>query len=294
MRAWVACTADLSRLSQMRERVRFAHVLRLGLLLFALSVSLFFAASQHAHAGAWTLREGTGQAILQTSIVHSDQEFGPDSRLYSSRPFDKTEITLLFEYGVRDWLTLIAAPQLIHVKLGSPDASSYTGLGYVEGGARARLWQDENRVVSAQGILRLSGTGNSSSAAAIGYENTEIDLRFLGGWSFSLWGRKSFLDVQLAQRFRFGDPPDEVRLDVTLGIHTAPRWQMLFQSFNVVSEGAGKGPWYDASYEYYKLQFALAWEWRPNLTLQAAMVGTAYARNAPQENGLVLSAAYQF
>ncbi|MGQ3675023.1 hypothetical protein ACT6QH_05950 [Xanthobacter sp. TB0139] len=294
MRALVARRPSWKRPPYASGLAGFALGRPLFLLASILGLSPILAAPHHAHAGAWTLKEGAGQAILQTSLLHSNQEYGPDSRLYSSRPFDKTEISLLFEYGARDWLTLIAAPQFIHVKLGAPDSASYTGLGYVDAGVRTRLWQDENRVVSAQGILRLSGTGNASSAAAAGYENTEIDLRLLGGLSFSLWGRPSFLDVQLAQRFRFDDPPDEVHLDITLGIRTAPRWQMLIQSFNVVSEGAGKGPWYGVSHEYYKLQFGLAWQWRPNLTLQAAMVGTAYARNAPQENGLVLSAAYQF
>lgn len=253
-----------------------------------------FAAVQPAHAGAWTIEEGRGQAILQTSIITSSQSFGPSSDIYSSRPFDKVEVNLVFEYGAREWLTLILAPQYLHVKLGEPDRSTYSGPGYIDGGARVRLWADETRVVSAQTVVRVSGTGNSGSAAATGNEDTELDLRLLGGFFFHLFGRASYLDIQVAERLRFGDPPDEFRLDATLGVRTAPRWQLLFQSFNVISQGAGKGPDFGVSYEYYKVQLGAAWDVNPALTLQGAMVSTLFARNAPLENGMVMSALYRF
>ena len=251
-------------------------------------------AVQQAHAGAWTMGESKGQAILQTSVITSSQSFGPKADLYASRPFDKVEVNLVFEYGARDWLTLILAPQYLHVKLGAPDGSTYSGPGYIDAGARTRLWQDETRVVSAQAVVRVSGTGNSSSAAATGNEDTELDLRLLGGFSFELFGRASYVDIQVAERLRFGDAPDELRLDATLGVRTAPRWQLLVQSFNVASQGAGKGPYFKRSYEYYKVQMGAAWDVSPQLTLQGAMVSTAYARNAPQESGMVMSALYRF
>jgi len=250
--------------------------------------------SRAAWAGAWTLRGGEGQSILQSTAVHSGAEFGPSSHLYDSRPYDKVEVTLLFEYGATDWLTLIAAPQVLSISLGDPDAATYVGPGYVDAGARVRLWQQDGAVVSAQVVGRLPGTGNSDSAAAVGYGDPELDLRLLAGFSFTLWGRPAYVDAQIAQRLRFGDPPDELRLDLTLGVRLAERWQALAQSFNVISEGAGEGPYFGVSYEYYKLQFGAAYDWSAAMTLQAAVVSTWLARNAPQENGLVLSALYRF
>lgn len=247
-----------------------------------------------AHAGAWTQRAGGGQVILQSTAAAASSEFGPSSQLYDSRPYEKVEVTLVFEYGLADWLTMILAPQYLSVSLGDPDPSSYSGLGYTDAGARVRLWQQEGAVVSAQVVGRFSGTGQSSSAAAVGYQDPELDLRLLAGLSFSLWERPAYLDVQVAQRMRFGDPPDELHVDVTLGLRFGPRWQALVQSFNVISEGAGEGPYFDVSYEYYKLQLGAAYDWSAALTLQAAVVSTWLARNAPQENGLVLSALYRF
>lgn len=247
-----------------------------------------------ATAGAWTMKAGEGQIIAQSSFAHAASEFGPSSELFDSRPYDKVEVTLVFEYGLTDWLTLIAAPQFLSVSLGEPDPASYAGLGYTDAGARLRLWQADGFVLSGQVVGRFSGTGNSQSAAAVGYEDPELDLRLLAGFSFSLWGRAAYLDLQLAQRQRFGDPPDEIHVDATLGVRVAERWQALVQSFNVISEGAGEGPYFDVSYEYYKLQLGAAYDWSAALTLQAAVVATYFARNAPQENGLVLSALYRF
>jgi len=251
-------------------------------------------AATPAVAGAWTLDAGAGQVIAQASAVYSSSSFGPSSELYTSRPFDKVEATLVFEYGLTEWLTLIAAPQVLSVHLGEPFPSSYSGPGYIDAGARVRLWQAESMVVSAQVVARIPGTGNSGSAAAVGYEDAELDLRLLAGFNFTLFGKASFLDVQLAQRQRFGPPPDEVHLDVTLGMRTAPRWQLLAQSFNVVSEGAGEGPYFDTSYEYYKVQLGAAYDFSAALTLYIGAVGTVFARNAPQENGAVVWALYRF
>lgn len=260
----------------------------------ALLALMLLALPAPALGGAWTQEEGHGQVILQSSAAYSATEFGPSYDLYASRPYDKVEVTLVFEYGATDWLTLIAAPQFLYVSFGDPSPSSYTGPGYQDVGARMRLWRDESSVISAQVVGRFPGTGNSQSAAAVGYEDPELDLRLLYGLSFTMFGKAAFLDVQLAQRMRFGPPPDELHLDVTLGWRVVERWQLLAQSFSVISEGAGTGPYFGDSYEYYKLQMGAAYDLSAAVTLQLSVVGTVFARNAPQENGVVLAAYYRF
>lgn len=264
------------------------------LTLSILPLSILVLSPQPARAGAWTQEEGHGQVILQAAAAHSATEFGPSYDLYASRPYDKVEVALVFEYGATDWLTLIAAPQFLAVSLGDPAPASYAGPGYQDLGARVRLWHDAASVVSAQAVGRFPGTGNSSSAAAVGYEDAEVDLRLLAGTNFTLFDKPAFVDVQVAQRLRFGDPPDEFHLDVTLGVRVAERWQVLAQSFNVVSEGAGEGPYFGDSYEYYKVQLGAAYDLTAALTLQLSIVGTVFARNAPQENGVVAAAYYRF
>jgi hypothetical protein len=100
------------------------------------------------------------------------------------------------------------------------------------------------------------------------------------------------LDVQVAQRLRFGGPPDEFRTDVTFGLWPHDRWLVLMQSFNVISEGAGS--WGYPSYAYYKLQLSAVYALTPALSLQLGGYTTYWGRNALQENGLVLGAWYKF
>jgi hypothetical protein len=138
----------------------------------------------------------------------------------------------------------------------------------------------------------VPGTNATSNPAAIGYTGIETDIRGLIGYSFALGAMPAFADLQVAQRFRAGAPPDEFRLDATFGVRAAPRWLLLAQSFNVISEGNGSPPF--ASYAYYKLQLSAVYALTPALSLQLGGFSTFAGRNALQENGLVAGAWYKF
>ncbi len=147
-------------------------------------------------------------------------------------------------------------------------------------------------MISAQTTFRIPGTSDKSNVAAIGYTDPEIDVRGLFGYSFKAGTMPSFVDVQVAQRFRLGGPPDEFRTDITFGIRPAERWLVLVQSFNVISEGAGT--WGYGSFAYHKLQLSAVYALTPSLSLQLGGYSTYWGRNALQENGLVVGAWYKF
>ena len=89
----------------------------------------------------------------------------------------------------------------------------------------------------------------------------------------------AFFDLQVAQRFRGGGAPGEFHADFTLGVRPAPRWLLLAQSFNVISEGAGS--WGFPSYEYYKLQLSAVYaSSRRPCRCRAAASPTYAGRNA--------------
>ena len=138
----------------------------------------------------------------------------------------------------------------------------------------------------------MPGTFDKSNVAAIGYTEPEIDVRGLLGYSFAVGAWPAFVDVQVAQRYRLGGPPDEFRTDVTLGVWPHDRWLLLMQSFNVISEGAGS--WGYPSYAYYKFQLSAVYALTPALSLQLGSYTTYWGRNALQENGMVLGAWYKF
>jgi hypothetical protein len=250
------------------------------------------ASAREALAGAWTLDAGTGQLVVTNSLSQGVDIFDAARNLQPAPRYSKDELQALIEYGATDWFTLMLEPQLQHVDIGAPVDAQRSGLGYSELGGRMRLFQGDSWVVSGQTTLRVPGTFDRSNPAALGYTDTQVDVRALFGYTFAVGGWPALLDVQIAQRFNLGWQPDEFRGDITFGVRPAPRWLLLAQSFNVVSEGAGT--WGFPSYDYYKLQLSAVYAVTPKLSLQAGGFTTFAGRNALQENGLVLGAWYKF
>lgn len=249
------------------------------------------AAPPTASAGAWTLPQGTGQAIVTTTTSTSDHVFDGGGLAPSPR-YRKTELQALIEYGFTDRFTGILMPGLQHIDIAAPTDAGRTGLGYTEFGGRYLGLQGDAWVLSGQATVRVPGTNDTSNPAAIGNTGVETDIRGLFGYGFALGAMPAFVDLELAQRFRAGAPPNELRFDATFGVRPAPRWLLLAQSFNVVSEGAGSPPF--ASYGYYKLQLSAVYALTPALSLQAGGFTTFAGSNALQENGLIVGAWYWF
>src|SRR5882724_6675722 len=192
-----------------------------------------------ASAGAWLQETGQGQVIVTGTPSQADKAFDGSGNLQSTPRYSKSELQALLEYGATNWLTVMLSPSLQHVDIAAPLDAKRTGLGYTDIGGRMLLLQGSSWVLSAQTTLRVPGTFDKSNPAAIGYTDPEIDIRGLFGYSFAAGAWPAFVDVQVGQRFRFDGPPDEFRADFTLGFQVAPRWLVLLQSFNVISEGAG-------------------------------------------------------
>jgi hypothetical protein len=243
-------------------------------------------------AAAWTLDAGAGQAFLIGNASSSDQIFNASRSLQSTPRYNKFELTGQIEYGATNWLTLLLLPQLQHIDIAPPIDAQRTGLGYTEFGGRAKLYEGNAWIFSAQTTVRVAGTTATSNPAAVGYTDTQVDVRGLLGRSFTVGAWPAFFDLQVAQRFRSGGAPDEFRADFTFGIRPSPNWMLLSQSFNVVSEGAGT--WGLPSYDYFKFQLSAVYQVTPAVALQVGGF-TAYAgRNALQENGVVLGAWFKF
>jgi hypothetical protein len=245
-----------------------------------------------AFAGAWTLDANTGAVIITGTAMQAATAFDGNNKIQAVPRYGKDEGQALIEYGVTNWFTAILQPSLQHVDVAAPFNAERTGLGYTDIGGRARLWSDGNWVASAQAVVSIPGTRDLSNLAAIGYTDTQIDIRGLVGYSFKVGSLPAFVDLQIAQRFRLNGPPDEFRTDVTFGIRPAERWLLLMQSFNVVSEGTGT--WGFASYNYYKFELSAVYALTPKLSLQLGGYSTYWGRNALQENGLVVGAWYKF
>jgi hypothetical protein len=245
-----------------------------------------------AFAGAWTLDAGTGELIITGTAMQANSVFDSNSKLQSIPRYSKEEAQALIEYGVTNWFTAMLQPSLQHVNIAAPFGAERGGFGYTDIGGRARIWSDDSWVVSAQATFRIPGVLDKTNPAAIGYTDPEIDIRGLVGYSFKAGTLPAFIDVEVAQRFRLGGPPDEFRTDITFGIRPVDRWLFLAQSFNVVSEGSGT--WGFGSFAYHKFQLSAVYALTPTLWLQLGGYSTYWGRNALQENGLVVGAWYKF
>lgn len=236
--------------------------------------------------------EQHGQIVVTGAASAASKTFDGGGSLQSTPRYSKVELQALMEYGVTDWLTAMAIPSLQHVSIAPPTDASRTGLGNSEIGARARVWQESNQVVSAQGSVRIPGTFDNGNPAAIGYTGVDVDLRVLYGAELKLGGLPTFVDVQLAQRFRTGGPPSEARVDLTFGVRAAQQWLFLVQQFNVISEGSGSAPF--TSTNYHKLQFSVIYDLAPQWSVQGGAFTTFAGRNALQENGILTGLWYRF
>ncbi len=245
-----------------------------------------------AWAGAWTLPEGTGQWFTTLTGTTSTSYF-TDSGLASTPRYSKQELGVLVEYGLTDRLTAIFDPGLQNIDIAPPTNAERFGLNYTEFGARYGFFESQDWVVSGQTTLRIPGTTDVSNPAAIGYTDVEADFRALLGHNFKAGDMPAFFDLEVAERWRTDGYPSEFRFDGTLGVKVYPRWMLLLQSFNVISEGSGISIFGD-SYEYYKVQLSALYTLTDTWWLQFGGVSTYAGRNALQENGVIVGVWHQF
>jgi protein XagA len=245
-----------------------------------------------AWAGAWTLPEGTGQWLATVTGTSATSYFS-NGGLASTPRYSKEELQVLIEYGITDRLTAIFEPGLLNIDIAAPTNADRFGLDYTEFGARYGFWQSPDWVVSGQATLRVPGTTDISNPAAIGYTDVEADFRGLLGHNFAVGSMPAFFDFEVAERWRTDGYPSEFRVDGTLGVKVFPRWMLLMQSFNVISEGSGISI-FGGSYEYYKFQLSALYTLTDTWTLQFGGVTTYAGRNALQENGVVLGVWHLF
>jgi protein XagA len=245
-----------------------------------------------ALAGAWTLPEGTGQVIATATASTSTSIFDSAGTVTSAQRYNKDELNALVEYGLTNQFTVVFQPSLQHVDIAPPTSAERTGLGYTDIGGRYQFLQSNEWVLSGQATLQIPGTTDRSNPAAIGYTDVQFDIRALLGHSFMIGAMPAFIDLEVAQRQRGDGAPNEFRADGTFGVQVAPRWTLLAQSFNVISEGQ-VSPIF-GSYEYFKLQLSAVYALTATWSLQGGGF-TAYAgRNALQENGAVLGVGHKF
>lgn len=255
----------------------------------AASILTLACSATAAHASAWPQPAGQGQVAVTAIYSHSDDGFDSRGDSIDIDDYTKAEVYALIEYGVTDDLTLMATPSFSHVEIDGRGDS--TGAGYTEVGARYRITGDRTPF-SLQGTVRIPGKKRSDNQAQVGATDAEFDLRGLVGSSFKLGSTEGFVDFQAGYRFRNGGPPNEFRLDATVGVRPAEKLLLMAQSFNVISDGRGTGVF--GKHAYSNIYVSAAYDITPRLALQIGGIATVAGRNALKERGFLAGTWLRF
>lgn len=234
------------------------------------------------HAQAFVQRQGEGRVIVTAIYSDSDRAFNANGRSVPILGYEKVELYAAGEYGLTDDLTLLLTPSYRSVSVaGDVDTR---GLNFVEAGARYRIGEAGGTTFSLQGTVRVPGATRRDALGQVGNVATEIDLRGQAGAGFGPNGAAGFVIGELGYRIRTEDPPDEFHADLTLGLHLAPRWTLIANSYNTISNGRGRGVFTD--YRYHNLYLGLVHDVSPTVAVQAGGLATLAGKNALRERGL--------
>ena len=251
-------------------------------------------------AGAWTLEPGTGQVIVALESKLATQQFDGQGNRVARDRFAKTELSAYAEYGLAEGLTVLFSPRVEDVNDSSQWGGARTGLGYTEIGARARfvrfdarepgIWQGS--VLSLQGSVRIPGSLDDNDPLLVGNNVFEVDARLLFGTSFMLGPWSSFANAEAGYRWRDGDPPSELRGDLTLGVRPRPDWLALAQVFQVTTVGGGSGGFRAGAYT--RVQLSVVHDLDARWSVQVGGNSVVAGRRALAENGVMLAVWRRF
>ncbi len=209
------------------------------------AVALLVCIPETAIGSAWTQKKGDGLIITSFSYDVATKLFNTDGGLERSPKFEKLEANIYAEYGVVDWFTVLLLPGYQRVATGFSGARrAEGGLNNTGVGGRLRLFRKGRHVVSVEATYFLPGGIKTNETTVLSRGNGDLELRALYGLSrdFKIFSHtiSTFWDLQLGYRQRDGAPANEYRADFTFGLRPFERWQVLAQSFNIISDGAGK------------------------------------------------------
>jgi hypothetical protein len=244
-------------------------------------------------AGAFLLAEGEAKVFVSALLTTGNGYFDRKGRSRARGPYRKQDLQIFAEYGLTQRVTVVASTALQRIDARDEERSRRSGLGRSEIGARARIVQTGPWIAALQASAIIAGAKRKEGYAAVGETDHQIDVRGLVARSFELFGRPAFWDLQAGYRMRGGDPADEIRLDLSLGIRPSPRWLVMAQSFNTIGLGGWAGP-HPLRQRIHKVQGAAFFDLTQSLTLYGAAFATPLGRDALDERGAVVGLGYRF
>jgi hypothetical protein len=236
------------------------------------------------------LPPGDGQVIADTFFSDSTQAFDAHGRLIPVPSYRKFELGTYIEYGLTNWLTLVASPSYDRIQ-NPPPGQSYSGPGESEIAARFGLYRTDTSVLSFQAGLRSPGASFADSLGPFAVRRAaSLDVRGLAGRNVVVAAMEGFVEAQAGYRFYAAGQPGEWRIDLTMGLRPWPRLLVMLQSYTSIVNGSlhfGHVSW-------TKLQPSLVYDIAPQWSVQIGGFITVVGINAGCELGPTAGVWYRF
>jgi hypothetical protein len=251
-------------------------------------------------AGALLQPRGHGQVIFTTIFSDAAKAYDARGRLVSAPSYTKFEVRTYLEYGVFDWLTIVAEPSYMKFR-GAPSVASpedsgalyptssasgphYMGIGVSSFGVRAPLMELTPLVASIEASVRAA----TPSARRFLDMKTPLqaDVRLQVARAMEVFGMRAFCDLQLGYRTR-GQNGDEIRADVTYGLRPVDDVLLLAKSYTAVAPGGS----FMAS---QKFELSLVYDVTQSVSVQFGGLAAVRGVNASAERGLFSGLWYRF
>jgi|GEM_PF-6196000 hypothetical protein len=239
----------------------------------------FWVLAGAAQAGAFLLGEGEAQLITSGRFSGAAIEFDARGRVRPLPAYRKFELTARAEYGLTRDLTLIFQAAGEHVRSRAALGARESGLTVSEIGARARLANPGDAVVSAQIVGLAPGT-----LGRIGFDEARragFDARLLVGTPFTAFGVAGFAGLEGAYRAR-GGGLSEWRVETTLGWRFSERWLVLTQAYFAAGRESAVS---HRNFLRLKSEMSAVFRINSRWSMQLGVGATTFGRNCAREAG---------
>ncbi len=245
-------------------------------------------ASGVAYAGAFMQAPEHGQVIAELGFSEAGvayDAFGREGAIPSWRKF---ELSAYGEYGLADWLTLIGEPSWFAFR-AKPPGVSRTRLGASEAGARVRIVEWEDNILSAQATARYATGGRGGAEFSDMGQRAQVDVRLLYGRKIELFGFGGYVDTQVGFRSR-GAYGHQLRFDATWALRPLTSLTLMLQSFTTITPGR-LGDKFMLS---QKIKASAVYDLTQSLSLQVGLIAALRGVNAAAERGVVSAVLWRF
>ncbi len=229
-----------------------------------------------------------GQVIAELTFSEANVAYDAFGRAGAVPAWRKFELSTYAEYGLTESVTLVGDPSwfTFHAK---PPGVSRTRIGVAEAGARVKLVEWGDNILSAQATARYAAGGRGAAEFSDIRDRAQVDARLLFGRKMDVLGLGGYVDVQVGFRSRavFGN---QFRFDATWAVRPLERTTLMLQSFTAIAPGR-LGDRFMLS---QKVKASVVYDLTDSLSVQFGGLMALRGVNSAFERGIVTAMWWKF